>query len=104
MPKSNLNFKIIKWWQQQGVEQGVDTSDFTGNKLKYCGVIDYKFDYYDLLTVLQHKAKIIELPKELPEHGDRILVWLMKAITLLIVLLNKKVNLYIFVRKLILIS
>ena len=63
---------VIKWWQNQGV----NTSFFDGCDIGYYyGIIDNNFTCCTLEQVQSANATIIELPNELPQRGDEILVW-----------------------------
>jgi hypothetical protein len=64
--------EVIQWWK----DQGVDTCSYLGSDSNfYYGLINNKFAYYTLKEVQVAKARIIELPNELPQRGDEILVW-----------------------------
>ena len=64
--------KVVKWWQNQGV----NTKNYVGNyDGRYYGIIDNNFVCYTLAQVQSANATIIELPNELPQRGDEILVW-----------------------------
>ena len=64
--------KVIKWWK----DQGVNTKNYVGNyDGRYYGIIDNNFVCYTLAQVQSANATIIELPNELPQRGDEILVW-----------------------------
>lgn len=64
--------KVVKWWK----DQGVNTKNYVGNyDGRYYGIIDNNFVCYTLAQVQSANATIIELPNELPQRGDEILVW-----------------------------
>jgi len=64
--------KVIQWWK----DQGVYTSSYIGSDFGfYYGLINNSFSYYTLKDVQAANARIIELPNELPQRGDEILVW-----------------------------
>ena len=63
---------VIKWWQCQDV----NTKNYAGSlDGRYYGIIDNNFVCYTLEQVQSANATIIELPNELPQRGDTILVW-----------------------------
>ena len=63
--------QVIRWWQ----EQGVNTRNLKGNydNLFY-GLVDNEFNHYNL-EELKTNTRIMQLPKELPQRGDEVLVW-----------------------------
>lgn len=64
--------KVIQFYK----DQGVDSSNYLGcNVSYYYGLINNRFAYYTLEEVKCANATIIELPNELPQRGDMILVW-----------------------------
>lgn len=59
--------KVIDYWKSKGVNTVCYSGYYTeedGNHAIYYGVINGNFNNYDLATVKEYNAEIIELPKE----------------------------------------
>lgn len=67
--------EVIKWWKNQGVDTGImegTINEQAGHSCIYYGLIRGKFENYPYSMI--EGIDIIELPKELPNRGDKIMV------------------------------
>lgn len=65
----NHGREVIQYWKDRGVdvrEYEGNITECTGGTFIYYGVINGKFDNYDLNMVRHYNADIIELPNKLP--------------------------------------
>ena len=65
----NHGREVIQYWKDRGVDVGEcegNVTEFTGCTFIYYGVINGKFDNYNLNMVRHYNADIIELPNRLP--------------------------------------